>query len=364
MSLPPSPHPTAAYEAAGVSLSKANQVVALAAAAAKRTHRPDLGLLGIGGFSGAFKLPTGYRNPVLLAACDGVGTKLELARELNEWHSVGVDLVAMSVNDLLCQGAEPLVFLDYIASGSLDMEAIAQVLAGIADACTEAGCSLVGGETAEMPGMYAQGKLDLAGFALGVAEEDALLPRPQAMQAGDAVLALTSSGVHSNGFSLIRHALAQGNLSLTSTLDDGRTLAIALMTPTQLYVQPVLALLKAHPVGVLGLAHITGGGLYDNINRMLPDHLQAVLQADAWPVSPLYAHLHQQGGWDWPTLWQTFNAGLGLALVVSQAEVAGVQSWWAQQPFANKLPLLQVGNLQARPSASAPHVVIEGLPTL
>jgi len=284
---------------------------------ARATTRP--GVMGsLGGFGALFDLKAaGFQDPVLVSTTDGVGTKLRLAIEGDGHDTVGQDLVAMCVNDLVVQGAQPLFFLDYFATGALDVEQAARVVRGIADGCALAGCALVGGETAEMPGMYHEGDYDLAGFAVGAAERGALLPRDVAP--GDAVLGLGSSGVHSNGYSLVRKVLAVSGAAL-STPFGGGTLGAALLQPTRIYVQAVLAL---HAAGLLkAAAHITGGGLPGNLPRVLPPGVDAVIQAGSWAVPPIFGWLAQAGNIEQAEMLRVFNCGIGMALVVRDAPAA------------------------------------------
>jgi phosphoribosylformylglycinamidine cyclo-ligase len=275
---------------------------------------------GLGGFGALFDLKAaGFTDPVLVSTTDGVGTKLKIAIETGLHDTVGIDLVAMCVNDLIVQGADPLFFLDYFATGKLSLTQAKAVIAGIAEGCRQAGCALVGGETAEMPGMYADGDYDLAGFSVGAAERSNLLPKT--IQAGDAILGLASSGVHSNGFSLVRRVVEAAGLRWTdpAPFAPGQTLGQALMTPTRIYVRPVLAL---HRAGLLkAAAHITGGGLPGNLPRVLPDGLVAALTA-TWPVPPVFSWLARAGGVAAAEMLRVFNCGIGIALVVSDADAA------------------------------------------
>jgi phosphoribosylformylglycinamidine cyclo-ligase len=270
-------------------------------------------LAGIGGFGALFEVPRRYREPVLVSGTDGVGTKLKLAFEWGMHDTVGIDLVAMSVNDVLVQGAEPLFFLDYFACGKLDVDTAARVVGGIARGCELSGCALIGGETAEMPGMYPPGEYDLAGFAVGAVEKSKILTGTD-VKPGDVVLGLASSGVHSNGFSLVRKCIERAAGSLPATL-DGKPFRQAVMEPTRLYVKPVLAALARHPVKAL--AHITGGGLLENIPRVLPAGLAAHLKAGSWPRTELFAWLQATAGIDDHEMNRTFNNGIGMVVVVA-----------------------------------------------
>lgn len=270
---------------------------------------------GIGGFGGLFDLrAAGYLDPILVAAADGVGTKLAIATETGRHGAIGIDLVAMCANDLVAQGAEPLFFLDYFATGKLDPAAAEEVVSGIAEGCRIAGCALIGGETAEMPGMYEAGKYDLAGFALGAVERGFLLPRSD-MREGDAVLGLASDGAHSNGFSLIRHVLERCGIAYDAPFSEDRTWADELLTPTRIYTK---ACLRLHAECLVkGFAHVTGGGLLENVPRMLPDGLAAALDPEAWPLPPVFGSMMRDGGVSPAESARAFNCGIGMAAVVS-----------------------------------------------
>lgn len=308
------------YRDAGVDIAAGDALVDRIKPLARATSRA--GVMGaLGGFGALFDLrAAGFQDPVLVSSTDGVGTKLKVAIDTGRHDGVGIDLVAMCVNDLVVQGAEPLFFLDYFATGALSVEHAARVVAGIAEGCQQAGCALVGGETAEMPGLYAAGDYDLAGFSVGAAERGALLPA--GIEAGDAVLGLPSSGVHSNGFSLVRRIVGMSGLGWDDPAPwtAGETLAEALMRPTRIYVKPLLAL---HRAGLLrAAAHITGGGLPGNVPRMLPDGMRAVLDAGAWPLPQVFRWLAQAGGVASDEMLRVFNCGVGMALVVSDAAAA------------------------------------------
>src|SRR5205085_9037403 len=292
-----------------------------------RTVRPGV-LGGLGGFGGLFALGTGWRDPVLVSGTDGVGTKLKLAQVLRRHDTIGIDLVAMCVNDVLVQGAEPLFFLDYFATGKLDVATTVAVVGGIARGCELAGSALIGGETAEMPVMYPPGEYDLAGFSVGAVEKSKILTGRD-VQAGDVVLGLASSGVHSNGFSLVRKCIERGGSQAPATL-DGKPFRQAIMEPTRLYVKPVLAALAQHP-GIKALAHITGGGLLENIPRVLPDGLAAQLRQRSWPRTELFAWLQATAGIDDHEMNRTFNNGIGMVVVVAPAEAAAVAATLKQQ---------------------------------
>jgi len=306
-------HPLS-YKDAGVDIDAGDALVERIKPLAKKTMREGV-LAGIGGFGALFEVPKRYKEPVLVSGTDGVGTKLKLAFEWQMHDSVGIDLVAMSVNDVLVQGAEPLFFLDYFACGKLDVDTAAAVIGGIAKGCELSGCALIGGETAEMPGMYPDGEYDLAGFAVGAVEKSKILTG-QNVQAGDVVLGLASSGVHSNGFSLVRKVIERAGDNAPAKL-DGQPFKQAIMAPTRLYVKSVLAALAQHPVKAL--AHITGGGLLENIPRVLPDGLAAHLKHGSWPRSELFAWLQTTAGIDDIEMNRTFNNGIGMVVVIDAA---------------------------------------------
>ena len=307
------------YKDAGVDIDAGDALVERIKPLAKKTMREGV-LAGIGGFGALFEVPKRYKEPVLVSGTDGVGTKLKLAFEWSMHDTVGIDLVAMSVNDVLVQGAEPLFFLDYFACGKLDVDTAAAVVGGIARGCELSGCALIGGETAEMPGMYPAGEYDLAGFAVGVVEKSKILTG-QDVAPGDVVLGLASSGVHSNGFSLVRKCIERAGANLPATL-DGKPFRAAVMEPTRLYVKPVLAALAAHPIKAL--AHITGGGLLENIPRVLPDGMAAQLVKGSWPRSELFAWLQATAGIDDIEMNRTFNNGIGMVLVVAPDQAEAV----------------------------------------
>ena len=311
------------YAQAGVDIAAGNALVRAIAPLAKATRRPGADA-DLGGFGGFFDLrAAGYTDPLLVAANDGVGTKLKLAIDTNRHSTVGIDLVAMCANDLIVQGAEPLFFLDYFATGKLDNGVAEQVIAGIAEGCKQAGCALIGGETAEMPGMYAPGDYDLAGFCVGAVERDQVLTADK-VAAGDVILGIASSGVHSNGYSLVRRLAADRGWKLERpALFDQEVLLIdALMAPTRIYVRPLLPLVRSGHVHAM--AHITGGGLLENIPRVLPQGLHAVIDADAWEQPRLMAFLQAQGHIEPGEMARTFNCGIGMAVVVAEGDVAHV----------------------------------------
>ena len=306
-------HPLS-YKDAGVDIDAGDAWVERIKPLAKKTMREGV-LAGIGGFGALFEVPKRYKEPVLVSGTDGVGTKLKLAFEWQMHDTVGIDLVAMSVNDVLVQGAEPLFFLDYFACGKLDVDTAAAVIGGIAKGCELSGCALIGGETAEMPGMYPAGEYDLAGFAVGAVEKSKILTG-QNVQAGDVVLGLSSSGVHSNGFSLVRKVIERAGANTPAIL-DGQPFKQAIMAPTRLYVKSVLAALAQHRIKAL--AHITGGGLLENIPRVLPDGLAAHLRLGSWPCSELFAWLQTTAGIDDIEMNRTFNNGIGMVMVIDAA---------------------------------------------
>ncbi len=306
------------YRDAGVDIDAGDALVDRIKPFARRTMRPEV-LAGIGGFGALCEIPKKYRDPVLVSGTDGVGTKLKLAFELNKHDTIGIDLVAMSVNDVLVQGAEPLFFLDYFACGKLEVAVAADVISGVARGCELAGCALVGGETAEMPGMYADGEYDLAGFAVGVVERSRIIDG-KAIAAGDAVLGLRSSGPHSNGYSLIRRIIERAQADLAQPF-EGTTLGAALLEPTRIYVKPVLALREQ--IELKGLAHITGGGLVENVPRVLPDHLKAVLERRTWIRPAIFDWLQQAGEVADAEMHRVFNCGIGMVIIVAPQHAAG-----------------------------------------
>ena len=322
MNSPSRQSPSLSYRDAGVDIDAGNRLVDRIKPHAQRTLRPGV-LGGLGGFGALFELPLDrYRQPVLVSGTDGVGTKLKLALELNRHDTIGVDLVAMCVNDVLVVGAEPLFFLDYYATGKLNVDVAAAVIKGIADGCAQAGAALVGGETAEMPGMYREGDYDLAGFCVGVVEKARIIDGSQG-QPGDALLGLASSGPHSNGYSLIRKILAVSDATLDQPFADS-TLGAALLAPTRIYVKPILKLLEQ--VEVHAIAHITGGGLTENIPRVLPAHTKAVIAMQSWPRPAIFQWLQQQGGVTETEMRRTFNCGVGLVVCVAAQDTERAQA--------------------------------------
>jgi phosphoribosylformylglycinamidine cyclo-ligase len=306
------------YKDAGVDIDAGNALVENIKGAVKRTTRPEV-MGGLGGFGSVCQLPTGYKEPVLVAGTDGVGTKLRLAIDLDKHDTVGIDLVAMCVNDLIVQGAEPLFFLDYYATAKLDVAVASSVVEGIAEGCIQAGCALVGGETAEMPGMYHKGDYDIAGFCVGIAEKSRLIDGTK-VAAGDQLIALGASGPHSNGFSLIRKVLEVNKTDTTTEQLDGKAISEHLLEPTKIYVKSVLALLK--DVEVHALSHITGGGFWENIPRVLPETAQAVINGKSWEWPVIFNWLKDNGNITEHEMYRTFNCGVGMIIVVPEDKVA------------------------------------------
>ena len=312
------------YKDAGVDIDAGEALVERIGPAAKATRRRGADA-DLGGFGGLFDLKAaGFQDPILVAGTDGVGTKLKLAIDTQRFDGIGQDLVAMCVNDIVVQGAEPLFFLDYYATGKLDVESAATVVEGIARACKESGCALIGGETAEMPGLYAKGDFDLAGFAVGAVERDAILPKTQTMKPGDVLIGVASSGVHSNGYSLVRKVVEKSGLGLgaPAPFAPGKSLGEALLTPTRLYVRAALAAMQTG--GVKGLAHITGGGITDNLPRCLPEGLDADVNLDAITVLPVFSWLAKQAGIAEREMLRTFNCGIGLVAVADEKNAGAV----------------------------------------
>jgi phosphoribosylformylglycinamidine cyclo-ligase len=336
------------YRAAGVDIDAGDQLVENIKPIARRTLRDGV-LAGIGGFGALFEVPKRFQNPVLVSGTDGVGTKLKLAFQLGRHDTIGIDLVAMSVNDILVQGAEPLFFLDYFACGRLDVTTATSVIKGIAAGCEQAGCALIGGETAEMPGMYSPGEYDLAGFAVGVVEKDRILDGSR-IAPRDIVLGLASSGAHSNGYSLIRRILERDATDLYSDF-HGQPLADVLLAPTRIYVKPVLALIQQ--VQVKGLAHITGGGLLENLPRILQSHLTVELEREAWPQPPLFSWLQQKGGVSDQEMFRVFNCGIGMVAVVGEGEAEAA----VQQLRAAGERAYRIGRVRARRAGEAQTLV-------
>jgi len=315
------------YKSAGVDIEAGNALVERIKPIAAKTRNAGV-MAGLGGFGSLFELPLDrYKQPVLVSGTDGVGTKLKLALDLNIHNSVGIDLVAMCVNDIIVQGAEPLFFLDYFATGKLEVDTAANVIEGIGKGCEQSGAALVGGETAEMPGMYADGDYDLAGFCVGIVEKDRIIDGSQ-VKAGDKLIALASSGPHSNGYSLIRKIVARSGLGWSDNV-NGKPLGETLLTPTRIYVKPLLELLKTVPVHAM--AHITGGGITENLPRVLPDGLNASVQLSAWQLPEIFAWLQEQGNVELADMLVTFNCGIGMIVCVAAEDEAATLEILAQQ---------------------------------
>ena len=356
----PSPSATTpmTYRDAGVDIDAGDALVDRIKPLAKRTMRPEV-LGGIGGFGALFEVPKKYKDPVLVSGTDGVGTKLKLAFSLNRHDTVGIDLVAMSVNDILVQGAEPLFFLDYFACGRLSVDTAAAVVGGIAKGCEDSGCALIGGETAEMPGMYPDGEYDLAGFAVGAVERDQILDGSR-VRAGDVLLGLASSGFHSNGYSLVRKVLAHacGEISASalqkvSVPGAEAPLADLVMAPTRLYVKSMLSTLSQHRAAIKAMAHITGGGLVGNVPRVLPESMTAVLEESSWTMPPVMRWLQAQGNVPRDEMHRVFNCGIGMVVVVQadQAEVV------AATLTAQGEKVYRIGQIRARQGDEAQTIV-------
>ncbi|MDF0606208.1 phosphoribosylformylglycinamidine cyclo-ligase [Neisseriaceae bacterium TC5R-5] len=332
--------PSLSYRDAGVDIDAGDALVENIKPFAKRTMRPEV-LGGLGGFGALVEISKKYQQPVLVSGTDGVGTKLKLAFDWNRHDTVGIDLVAMSVNDILVQGAEPLFFLDYFACGKLDVAQATEVIKGIAHGCEQAGCALIGGETAEMPGMYPSGEYDLAGFAVGVVEKSAIITGRE-ICAGDVVLGLQSNGVHSNGYSLVRKILERTQPALDAEFEAGRSLREAIIAPTRIYVKPLLQLLQALPVK--GMAHITGGGITENTPRVLPDTVVAQIDAQAWPLPKLFQWLQQAGNIDPQEMYRTFNCGIGMVVIMAAEHAAAAQALLEQAGET----VYQIGKIRSR----------------
>ena len=337
------------YRDAGVDIEAGDALVEQIKPFAKRTMRPEV-LGGIGGFGSLFEMPKKFKNPVLVSGTDGVGTKLKLAFELNKHDTVGIDLVAMSVNDILVQGAEPLFFLDYFACGKLEVGTAAQVIKGIAEGCEQSGCALVGGETAEMPGMYPAGEYDLAGFAVGCVDKESII-NGTAIASGDVVLGLASSGAHSNGYSLIRKLIAKSGIDFESDF-HGKKFKDVVMAPTRIYVKPLLQLIATLPVK--GMAHITGGGITENIPRVLPAGLTAEIKAGSWAMPPLFTWLQAQGNVADLEMYKTFNCGIGMAVIVAKEHAAAAQKLLQEAGET----VFEIGTIRAQQAGEAPTVVV------
>ena len=337
------------YRDAGVDIDAGDDLVDRIKPLAKKTMREGV-LAGIGGFGALFELPKRYKEPVLVSGTDGVGTKLRLAFEWNRHDTIGQDLVAMSVNDILVQGAEPLFFLDYFACGKLTVDTAATVVGGIAKGCELAGCALIGGETAEMPGMYPPGEYDLAGFAVGAVEKSKII-NGSTIVPGDVVLAIASSGAHSNGYSLVRKIIERAGAKPTDDL-EGLPLGDVVMAPTEIYVKPLLKLIDE--LNVKGMAHITGGGLVDNVPRVLPENIQAVLHRDSWQMPALFRWLQMKGGVADAEMVRVFNCGIGMVVIISPEQAdAAIQSLAKQG-----LKAWVVGEVRELPKGAPQTIVI------
>jgi phosphoribosylformylglycinamidine cyclo-ligase len=344
----PSPSEPLSYRDAGVDIDAGEALVERIKPFARRTMRPEV-LAGIGGFGALVELPRRYREPVLVAGTDGVGTKLKLAFALGRHDTVGIDLVAMSVNDVLVQGAEPLFFLDYFACGRLNVDVAAEVVKGIARGCELAGCALIGGETAEMPDMYPDGEYDLAGFCVGVVEKSRVIDG-RGIVPGDVVLGLASSGAHSNGYSLVRRILQRARPDLGADF-HGRPFGEVLLEPTRIYVKPVLQLLAEVPVK--GLAHITGGGLVENVPRVLPEAVCAVIEKAAWPRPPLFGWLQEAGAVEEAEMHRVFNCGIGMVVIVAQDDAAYAEAVLRDAGET----VFRIGGVAPRPAGGAATVI-------
>lgn len=338
------------YRDAGVDIDAGDALVERIKPLAKKTLREGV-LGGIGGFGALFEVPKRYKEPVLVSGTDGVGTKLRLAFDLNRHDTVGQDLVAMSVNDILVLGAESLFFLDYFACGKLDVDTAASVVGGIAKGCELAGCALIGGETAEMPGMYPAGEYDLAGFAVGVVEKSKAIDG-KSIAPGDVVLGLASSGAHSNGYSLVRKIIERSNPDMNAPFDGERTLADVVMAPTRIYVKQVLKMMEK--VNVKGMAHITGGGLLENVPRVLPENTVAELVKGAWPRPKLFDWMQAEGNVAENEMHRVFNCGIGLVIVVAAADAAAAMA----ELQATGETVYSIGKIRARQGDEAQTIVV------
>lgn len=338
------------YRDAGVDMEAGDALIEEIKPYAKRTMRPEV-LAGIGGFGSLFEMPKKFKNPVLVSGTDGVGTKLKLAFQLDKHDTVGIDLVAMSVNDILVQGAEPLFFLDYFACGKLEVGTAAAVIKGIAQGCEQSGCALVGGETAEMPGMYPAGEYDLAGFAVGCVDKENII-NGTTIAAGDVVLGLASSGAHSNGYSLIRKLIEKSGIDMAADF-HGQPFKDVVMAPTRIYVKPLLQLIAAMPVK--GMAHITGGGLTENVPRVLPAGLTAEIKQGSWVMPPLFTWLQQQGNVTDTEMHRTFNCGIGMVVIMSAENAPAAKK--LLEEAGEKVAI--IGAIRAQQAGEAPTVVVK-----
>ncbi|MDX9698833.1 MAG: phosphoribosylformylglycinamidine cyclo-ligase [Rhodocyclaceae bacterium] len=338
------------YRDAGVDIDAGDDLVERIKPLARRTMRPEV-MGGIGGFGALFELSKKYREPVLVSGTDGVGTKLKLAFQLNKHDTVGQDLVAMSVNDILVQGAEPLFFLDYFACGKLDVDTAADVVKGIAQGCELAGCALIGGETAEMPSMYPDGEYDLAGFAVGAVEKSQIIDGSTIVP-GDVVLGLASSGAHSNGYSLIRKIIDLASPDMEADF-HGRPFRDVVLEPTRIYVKPLLALIASRAGRVKGMAHITGGGLTENIPRILGEGLTARIDASSWALPPLFQWLREAGNVDLQEMYRVFNCGIGMAVIVAAEEADAATALLSEAGET----VYRIGTIDTRAAGEAPTIV-------
>ena len=342
--------PSLSYKDAGVDIDAGDALVERIKDVAKRTRRPEV-MSGLGGFGALCQIPTGYKEPVLVSGTDGVGTKLKLAMEVGIHDTIGIDLVAMCVNDLLVTGAEPLSFLDYYATGALNVDIAASVVTGIGNGCEQAGCSLVGGETAEMPGMYEGDDYDLAGFCVGIVEKANIIDG-SSVRIGDQLIGVTSSGPHSNGYSLVRKIIEHSGAKLDQAFGDS-TLGETLLAPTKIYIKPILRVIKQYRVNAL--AHITGGGLLENIPRVLPRNTKAVIDAKSWERPAIFNWLQEQGNVEAREMYRTFNCGIGMVLAVAADDAEGVIDMLNQQGETAML----IGSIEAA-GEDEPKVIIEG----
>ena len=334
------------YQDSGVNIDTGNALIDRIKPHTKRTTRPEV-MGGLGGFGGLMSIPEGYKQPILVSGTDGVGTKLKLAIDAGIYDTIGIDLVAMCVNDIIVTGAEPLFFLDYYATASLDNEVAEDVIKGIADGCVESGCALIGGETAEMPGMYAQGDFDLAGFSVGVVEKSEILD-PSNVAEGHVLIGLASSGPHSNGYSLIRKVIEVSGASLNDEF-DGTTLGKALLAPTTLYVKPLLSALKKHSIHAV--AHITGGGLTENLPRVMPENSKGLIQLKSWERPAIFEWLQTQGNIEESEMLRTFNCGIGMVLVVDESDADAIQAHFNASGINNWV----IGNID-HSTHTEPHI--------
>ncbi len=334
------------YRDSGVDIDTGNALIDRIKPHTKRTIRPEV-MGGLGGFGGLMSLPTGYKEPILVSGTDGVGTKLKLAIDAEIYDTIGIDLVAMCVNDIIVTGAEPLFFLDYYATAKLDNDIAEDVIKGIADGCVESGCALIGGETAEMPGMYAKGDFDLAGFSVGVVEKSEILD-PNNVKAGQVLLGLASSGPHSNGYSLIRKVIEVSGASLSDEF-NGTTLGKALLAPTTLYVKPILTALKKHTIHAI--AHITGGGLTENLPRVMPDNSKGVIDVNSWSSNPVFDWIEKNGNIEPQEMLRTFNCGIGMVLVIDKDDVNAIQQTFSDLGIENSV----IGTIE-KSDQTEPHI--------